>query len=119
MPEQLNTEQLHKELNKAMTTLERDKYIKQITDQLHQKRKLVSRTMETMKHSIKDNPLLEEIYNEHITTAKHSKKKTVDAFHNLVMYLKKLAVPDEDKHEKETDLKSATNELTKVSGKRR
>lgn len=91
----------------------RDKYIKQMTKQINETQKMISSKMDEIRHSKKDNPMLEEIYNETVNNAKQSKKKIVDALSNLANYLSKLKVDDDDKKEKEKDIKQVMHEIRK------
>lgn len=100
-----------------MSTLplhKRDKYIKQMTKQIHDNRKMIAGKIDELRESKKDNPMLEQIYIETIHNAKHSKKKVVDALHNLANYLSKVKVSDKDDvKEKEKDIKLVMHEIRK------
>ena len=99
--------------NATMTLNQRDKYIKQMTKQINETQKMISSKMDEIRHSKKDNPMLEEIYNETVNNAKQSKKKIVDALSNLANYLSKLKVDDDDKKEKEKDIQHIMHEIRK------
>jgi len=92
---------------------QRDKYIKQMTKQINETQKMISSKMDEIRHSKKDNPMLEGIYNETVDNAKQSKKKIVGALSNLATYLSKLKVDDDDKKEKEKDIKQVMHEIRK------
>lgn len=92
---------------------QRDKYIKQMTKQINETQKMISSKMDEIRHSKKDNPMLEGIYNETTNNAKQTKKKIVDALSNLANYLSKLKVGDDDKKEKEKDIKQVMHEIRK------
>ena len=93
---------------------QRDKYIKQMTKQINETQQMISSKMDEIRHSKKDNPMLEELYNETTNNAKQSKKKIVDALSNLATYLSKLKVDgDDDKKEKEKDIKHVMHEIRK------
>jgi hypothetical protein len=92
---------------------QRDKYIKQMTKQINETQKMISSKMDEIRHSKKDNPMLEGIYNETPNNAKQTKKKIVDALSNLANYLSKLKVGDDDKKEKEKDIKQVMHEIRK------
>ena len=100
-----------------MTTLtlhNRDKYIKQITKHMNDNQKMIDSKIDELRESKRENPMLEEIYNETINNAKQSKKKVVDALHKLSHYLSKLKVSDEeDVKEKENDIKLVMREIHK------
>jgi hypothetical protein len=98
----------------TLTLHNRDKYIKQMTAQINETQKMISSTMDELRQSKKDNPMLEEIYNETTNNAKQSKKKIVDALNNLATYLSKIKVSDkDDKKEKEKDIKLVMQEMRK------
>ena len=92
---------------------QRDKYIKQMTKQINETQKMISSKMDEIRHSKKDNPMLERIYNETTNNAKQSKKKIVDALSNLATYLSKIKVDDADKKEKEKDIRYVMHEIRK------
>jgi hypothetical protein len=97
----------------TLSLYKRDKYIKQMTKQIKETQKMISNKMGEIRHSKKDNPMLEGIYNETVDNAKQSKKKIVDALSNLATYLSKLKVDDDDKKEKEKDIKQVMHEIRK------
>ena len=99
--------------NATMTLNQRDKYIKQMTKQINETQKMISSKMDEIRHSKKDNPMLEGIYNETTNNAKQTKKKIVDALSNLANYLSKLKVGNDDKKEKEKDIKQVMHEIRK------
>lgn len=92
----------------------RDTYIKQITKQIHDNRKMIAGKIDELRESKKDNPMLEEIYNDTLNNAKQSKKKVVDALHNLANYLSTVKVSDkDDEKEKKNDIKLVMHEIRK------
>jgi len=93
-----------------MSLTDRDAKIHKITQQMENKEKMILQKMEELKHSKKENPLLEEVYNEYANYVKHTKKELIDALNGLHKYISSLKVDDTEKKE---DLIEIKRELQK------
>lgn len=90
-----------------------DSKINHIQNVIHQKKELLTKKMEELKHSKKENPHLAPIYEEFREAINQTQKDTVFAFKRLHDYLSKLEVQKNEQKEKDQDLHEIKKELKK------
>lgn len=96
-----------------MSLSDADAKINQITKQMEKKQQLLLQKVEELKHSKKENPLLEEVYHEYADYVKLTKKEVVSAFNGLYKYISSIEVKEDEKKEKQRDLHEIQKELRK------
>lgn len=96
-----------------MSLTDRDAKIDQITKQMKQKENMILQKMEELKQSKKENPLLEEVYNDYANYVKKTKKDVVSALKDLQKYISSLEVDGHEQKEKQRDLNEIKKELHK------
>jgi len=92
-----------------------DSKINQIQNVRHKKKELLTKKMEELKHSKKENPHLAPVYQELKEAINKTQKDTASAFKKLHDYLSKLEVQKNEQKEKEQDLHEVRKELKKCS----
>ena len=92
-----------------------DSKINHILNVIHKKKELLTKKMEELKHSKKENPHLAPIYEEFREAINKTQKDTVSAFKKLHDYLSKLEVQKNEEKEKDQDLHEIKKELKKCS----
>lgn len=97
----------------VLTNSMNDSKINHIQNVIHKKKELLTKKMEELKHSKKENPYLEPIYEEFRETINKTQKDTISAFNKLHTYLSKLEVPSHEQKEKDRDLHEIKKELKK------
>jgi hypothetical protein len=90
-----------------------DSKINDIQIAINKKNKLLTKMMEELKHSKKENPYLAPIYEEIKETISKTHKETISAFNKLHSYLSKLEVQTHEQKEKDRDLHEIKKELKK------
>jgi hypothetical protein len=94
-----------------------DTKIKDIQHVIYKKKELLTKKMEELKHSKKENPHLAPIYEEFREVINKTQKDTVTAFKKLHDYLSQLEVQQNEQKEKDQDLHEVRKELKKCLSK--
>ena len=90
-----------------------DSKINHIQNVIDKKKELLTKKMEELKHSKKENPHLAPIYEEFREAINQTQKDTVSAFKKLHDYLSRLEVQKNEQKEKDHDLHEVRKELKK------
>jgi hypothetical protein len=90
-----------------------DSKINNIQKVIQKKKELLTKKMEELKHSKKENPHLAPIYDEFREVINKTQKDTISAFKKLHDYLSKLEVQKNEEKEKAQDLHEIKKELKK------
>ena len=97
----------------VLTNNMNDSKINHIQNIINKKKELLTKKMEELKHSKKENPHLAPIYEEFREAINKTQKDTISAFNKLHNYLSKLEVQAHEQKEKDRDLHEIKKELKK------